>query len=349
MDISILDCSWETQLDRLLVQPLVAVAQSGLLQGAQHEPRLFIIDGLDKCDEKTRCLVVEAFTAALEKIPKSIPHKLLFASRSESRLVSTCRKPPIATRMRRLHLDDSLGLSGGSTVIQLSPVKSFMDLWGDLSLLQRESNGHRRAEVDKLYMRRLELDEREEEIRKREEQWEKKEAGWWSREEELRKKEWEMIEKKEEMRQWEEEILEKATPQEGVAHEFEVIRRKLQLAQRSKEEVLDQLQKAHEMLKKDQEKEEEWACGRCGLSQKFVESIVAGKEPLLDSLLKKHAARDLLRAEALQEPHPPTLTNEIQPTSTEPPPPQSEWWSNSSESEPAPREPVQKRLITHIL
>jgi len=44
-DISILDRSWEMQLDTLLIQPLVAVAQTGILQDAQHGPRLFIIDG----------------------------------------------------------------------------------------------------------------------------------------------------------------------------------------------------------------------------------------------------------------------------------------------------------------
>ena len=122
LDISILDRSWETQLDRLLIQPLVAVAQSGVLQDDQRGPRLFIIDGLDKCDEKTRCFVIETLTAALEKIPKSIPHKLLFASRSESRLVSTCRKPPIATRMLRLHLDDCLDPSNGSTRLPELPL-----------------------------------------------------------------------------------------------------------------------------------------------------------------------------------------------------------------------------------
>jgi len=52
LDISILDRSWETQLDRLLIQPLVVVAQSGVLQDDQRGPRLFIIDGLDKCDER---------------------------------------------------------------------------------------------------------------------------------------------------------------------------------------------------------------------------------------------------------------------------------------------------------
>ena len=182
LDISILDRSWETQLDRLLIQPLVAVAQSGVLQDDQRGPRLFIIDGLDKCDEKTRCFVIETLTAALEKIPKSIPHKLLFASRSESRLVSTCRKPPIATRMLRLHLDDSLGPSNDFTRLpELSPVKSFMDLWGNLSVLQLELN-ERRAEADKLEMRRLELDEREEEIRKKEEEWKKKEGEWKKKE-----------------------------------------------------------------------------------------------------------------------------------------------------------------------
>jgi len=187
LDISILDRSWETQLDKLLIQPLVAVTQSGVLQDDQRGPRLFIIDGLDKCDEKTRCFVIETLTAALEKIPKSIPHKLLFASRSESRLVSTCRKPPIATRMLRLHLDDSLDPSNGSTRLpELSPVKSFMDLWGNLSVLQLELN-ERRAEADKLEMRRLELDEREEEIRKKEEEWKKKEEEWKKNEGEMRK------------------------------------------------------------------------------------------------------------------------------------------------------------------
>ena len=138
--------------------------------------------------------MIETLTAALEKIPKSIPHKLLFASRSESRLVSTCRKPPIATRMLRLHLDDSLGLSNDSTRLpELSPVKSFMDLWGSLSVLQLELN-ERRAEAGKLEMRRLELDEREEEVRKKEEEWKKKEEEWKRKEEEWKKKEGEIRE-----------------------------------------------------------------------------------------------------------------------------------------------------------
>lgn len=113
-DMSILDRSWETQLDALLVQPLVTMAESGFPHDAR--PRLFIIDGLDECDDKTQCIVVESFTTALEKVPRGIPHKLLFSSRSESHLVSTCRIPPVSTHLRRLRLDDSISSSESRAV-----------------------------------------------------------------------------------------------------------------------------------------------------------------------------------------------------------------------------------------
>jgi len=123
VDISILDSSWETQLDALLVQPLVAVAKNGFPQDAR--PRLFIIDGLDECDDKTQCIVVESFTAALQKIPQNIPHKLLFSSRSESHLVSICRIPPISAHVRRLRLKDC---ASSPESLELSLVESFTDL-----------------------------------------------------------------------------------------------------------------------------------------------------------------------------------------------------------------------------
>ena len=131
-DMSILDRSWETQLDVLLVQPLVTMAESGFPHDAR--PRLFIIDGLDECDDKTQCMVVESFTTALEKVPKGIPHKLLFSSRSESHLVSTCRIPPVSTHLRRLRLDDSIS---SPTSLELSLVESFTEIKEKLDLFHR--------------------------------------------------------------------------------------------------------------------------------------------------------------------------------------------------------------------
>ena len=165
-DISILDRSWETQLDALLIQPLAAVAQSGLLQDAQLGPRLFIIDGLDNCHDKTQCFVVEAFTTALGKIPKGMPHKLLFSSQSESQLVTTCRKASVSARLRRLHLDDSPGLSDG---IKLSPVESFVELKGNISLL-RYKLSICQGGVDELEKERFALERRKKEIRRKEEE-----------------------------------------------------------------------------------------------------------------------------------------------------------------------------------
>jgi len=125
VDISILDSSWETQLDALLVQPLIAVAKNGFPQDSP--PRLFIIDGLGECDDKTQCIVVESFTAALEKIPPNIPHKLLFSSRSESHLVAICRMPPVSAHLRRLRLDDAAS-SPESLELSLQVVESFTEV-----------------------------------------------------------------------------------------------------------------------------------------------------------------------------------------------------------------------------
>ena len=181
-DFSILDRSWEMQLDTLLIQPLVAVAQSGLLQDAQRGPRLFIIDGLDECDKKTQCLVVEAFTAALEKVPESIPHKLLFSSQSEPHLVSTCRQPPISTRLRRLYLEDN---------IQLSLVESVMELKGKLHALQSELS--RNWEVaEELGKDRLELRKREEELQKKRQEMDKRERVILRKEQEIDRREQEI-------------------------------------------------------------------------------------------------------------------------------------------------------------
>ena len=136
---------------------------------------------------------------ALGRVPESIPHKLLFSSQSESQLVSTCRKTPITTRLRRLHLDDSSDLSDSSVGIQPSAVQSFMELKEILRAFQRESSGHRR-EADELVKRHLELEIREEEMRKMEEESKRKEAvlrkkGAW-----LRKKELEVLREDEEER-----------------------------------------------------------------------------------------------------------------------------------------------------
>ena len=243
-DISILDRSWEMQLNALLVQPLVAVAQSGLLRDAQLGPRLFIIDGLDYCDDRTQCLVVEAFMEALGRVPESIPHKLLFSSQSESQLVSTCRKTPITTRLRRLHLDDSSGLSDSSVGIQPSAVESFMELKEILRAFQRESSGHRR-EADELVKRHSELEIREEEIRKREEEWKRKEAVLRKKGEWLRKKELEMLRKDEEEHREERQRV-RAQLQVDEEELLEDTRRELQQAQTLLEEI-EELQKENSM------------------------------------------------------------------------------------------------------
>jgi len=257
MDISILDRSLETQLNTLLVQPLVTLDQDGLLENAQSGSRLFIIDGLDECDEKTQCLVVESFTAALEKLPESISHKLLFSSQSESHLVSTCRKSPTSTRLRRLHLDDSLG-------IQLSPVESFMDLRGNLHVLHHELSGYR-AEVDELEKRHSELEKREEELQKREEEWKQKEAELQKKAEWFRKKSLEMLRKEEEEKRREEERQRNAARAQIHQAELLEMRRGLQQMQRLKEEIAKKeeklAQKEQEISRKEQEKSGQ-ACGR---------------------------------------------------------------------------------------
>ena len=131
-DMSILDRSWKAQLYALLVQPLVAVAESGRLQDARA--RLFIIESLDGCDDTTQCLIVESFAAALAKVPHELPHKLLFSSRSESHLVSTCKLPSISTHLRRLYLDDT---ASSQDCFELSLVESFTEIKESLKLCQQ--------------------------------------------------------------------------------------------------------------------------------------------------------------------------------------------------------------------
>jgi len=334
-DMSILDRSLETQLDALLVQPLAAVAQSGLSpQDAQLGARLFVIDGLDECDDETQCLVVESFTAALERVPESVSHKLLFSSQSESHLVSTCRKPPTATRLRRLHLEDSPRLSSGALDIQLSPVESYMDLRSNLYILQCELTW-RRAKADELEKCRLELDKREEEIRDREEDWEQKEAEWRRQVEWLREKESEILRKEDDEKHREEKRQGKETRiREDDAELSEETQRILQRMQRLKEEILnnkDELwEKEHklnfdellEILRKEHDtlmKEQEMRGERCNFCV----------QPLSSSI---HTGRNT---------RPPR--GDVRPTPRKPPPLRREHRSISREpqSPPTAREPLQ--------
>ena len=100
----IFELSLEVQLTALIVEPLAEIAQ---ITPRPLPPRLFIIDGLDECDdESAQSQVVRMFVDALRQIQHSFPHKVLFASRPETHLVPTFGTRNILPHLRRIRLGD---------------------------------------------------------------------------------------------------------------------------------------------------------------------------------------------------------------------------------------------------
>jgi len=100
----IFELSLEVQLTALIAEPLAEIAQ---ITPRPLSPRLFIIDGLDECDnESAQSQVVRMFVDGLRQIQHSFPHKVLFASRPETHLVPTFGTRNIIPHLRRIRLGD---------------------------------------------------------------------------------------------------------------------------------------------------------------------------------------------------------------------------------------------------
>jgi len=100
---SVLDLSIDTQLSKLILEPLVRLHSSGF--DFQNCPFAIIVDGLDECQSKDmQSKVVKSLAAAFHRSPLRI--RILIASRPEVYLKSTFNSSPIQPHLTRLALSD---------------------------------------------------------------------------------------------------------------------------------------------------------------------------------------------------------------------------------------------------
>jgi len=99
----VLDLSMDTQLSKLILEPLVRLHSTGF--NFQNCPFAIIVDGLDECQSKDiQSKVVKSLAAAFHRSPLRI--RILIASRPEVYLKSTFNSSPIQPHLTRLALSD---------------------------------------------------------------------------------------------------------------------------------------------------------------------------------------------------------------------------------------------------
>lgn len=101
-DPAIFERSLETQLTKLVANPLSACVESGF---NRIRPRLIVIDGLDECNgSKSQRHILSVFRAALENA--HLPLFFLFSSRPEHEIRNFFNQSQVSHATRRLVLDD---------------------------------------------------------------------------------------------------------------------------------------------------------------------------------------------------------------------------------------------------
>ena len=92
----------QTQIDTLLIKPLQSMSST---QEATPFPKLFIVDGLDECnDTQAQVAIIDAISHSLRKY--NLPIIFLVVSRPEQGLVTLFNSNKLKSIHRRLALDD---------------------------------------------------------------------------------------------------------------------------------------------------------------------------------------------------------------------------------------------------
>ncbi|KAF9472765.1 hypothetical protein BDN70DRAFT_886608, partial [Pholiota conissans] len=105
-DPIIFEKSIATQLQSLIIHPLMDLVASGFFSNPETSPRLIIIDGLDECvDPKMQSMILRTIADALRA--RKLPLVFLIASRPEQTIQLTFNSDSLAGLWKSLVLDDT--------------------------------------------------------------------------------------------------------------------------------------------------------------------------------------------------------------------------------------------------